>query len=124
VLAVSAEIDGDRVAAAVGEASLWRVDVAGPHNDVMRSARDLAGFRGVARSVLAAIGRTHGAAAPVAVFPALPASAAVELGRVRMPKADPPLTIYDQNGRRGGFAPAFTIGGSDGPRNSSEDGQL
>jgi SMODS-associated and fused to various effectors sensor domain len=43
------------------------------------------------------------------VFPALPNSAAVEVGRVRMPKADLPLNIYDQNRSVGGFIPTLKI---------------
>lgn len=34
-------------------------------------------------------------------FPVLPASAVVKTGRLRMPKADLPLVIYDQKPRRG-----------------------
>jgi hypothetical protein len=43
------------------------------------------------------------------VFPALPASLAVETGRVWMPKADPELRIYDQQ-RDKGFVYALKIG--------------
>jgi hypothetical protein len=42
-------------------------------------------------------------------FPALPNSASVEVGRVRMPKADLPLQIYDQNRSVGGFIPTLKI---------------
>ncbi len=38
----------------------------------------------------------HGQGAIIHVFPAVPASVAVEIGRVRMPKADLPLLVYDQ----------------------------
>lgn len=43
------------------------------------------------------------------VFPALPASAAVETGRVLMPKADLPLRIWDQNRTMGGFIKTLTV---------------
>jgi allophanate hydrolase subunit 2 len=39
----------------------------------------------------------------------MPVSAAVELGRVWMPKADLPLVIYDQNTSLGGFVKALEI---------------
>jgi hypothetical protein len=44
------------------------------------------------------------------VFPAASVSSAIELGRVRMPKADMPWLIYDQINARGGFVPALSIG--------------
>jgi hypothetical protein len=40
----------------------------------------------------------------------MPAALAVEFGRIRMPKADLPLLIYDENRETGGFKPALTIG--------------
>jgi len=46
----------------------------------------------------------------ISIFPALPVSAAVEVGRVWMPKADLPLQVYDQNRAHGGFEPALMIG--------------
>src|SRR4051812_32631435 len=43
------------------------------------------------------------------LFPALPNSASIEVGRVWMPKADLPLVIYDQNRRMGGFIQTLRI---------------
>jgi allophanate hydrolase subunit 2 len=40
----------------------------------------------------------------------MPVSAAVETGRVWMPKADLPLLISNQNRKLGGFVRAFEIG--------------
>ena len=51
----------------------------------------------------------HGEDAILHVFPAMPASLAVELGRVWMPKSDLAMTIYDNN-RTAGFIPTITIG--------------
>jgi hypothetical protein len=34
---------------------------------------------------------------------------AVEIGRVRMPKADLPLKVYDQNTKNGGFSEALVL---------------
>jgi len=39
----------------------------------------------------------------------MPVSLAVELGRVRLPKADMPWLLYDQVNARGGFIRALTI---------------
>ena len=51
----------------------------------------------------------HGEAAVLSVFPALPVSAAIELGRAWMPKADLPMLVFDQNRALGGFVAALEI---------------
>ena len=51
----------------------------------------------------------HGQDAKLHIFPAMPVSAAIELGRVWMPKADLPMIIYDQNWKREGFFKTITI---------------
>lgn len=43
------------------------------------------------------------------IFPAAPVSIAIELGRVRMPKAAQSWQIYDQVRARGGFVPAICM---------------
>ena len=48
-------------------------------------------------STFNAIKGRHGETQLLHVFPAMPVAAAVETGRVWMPKADLPLLIYDQN---------------------------
>ncbi len=53
----------------------------------------------------------HGHMAPLSIFPVMPISCAIELGRVRMPKADMSWIIYDQNHKKGKFIKALTISG-------------
>jgi len=43
------------------------------------------------------------------VFPVTAVSLAVEFGRARMPKADMPWRIYDQNNKRDGFVHAIDV---------------
>lgn len=43
------------------------------------------------------IKKTHGNNTKIHLFPAIPVSVAVELGRAYMPKADLPIVIYDRN---------------------------
>lgn len=94
-----------------GDAAIWSLTAERPHNEVMRRPEDLAAFRGLVRSTLDEIKAAHGERAAINVFPALPVSAAVELGRVRMPKADLPLVVYDQNRVAGGSIRALDVGG-------------
>ena len=56
------------------------------------------------------IADAHGQRAPLNIFPAMPVACAVELGRIRMPKADMPWIVFDQNNKLGGFIKALEIG--------------
>jgi hypothetical protein len=110
ILALSATVNDDRVTGVLGsDVAIWSIEAASPHNDIMRRRKDLAEFRRLLRSMFNEIKARHGESTLIHVFPALPVSAAVEVGRVWMPKADLPLVIYDQNRARG-FGHAFSIG--------------
>ncbi|MBL0925387.1 MAG: SAVED domain-containing protein [Sphingomonadaceae bacterium] len=109
-LGVSATITDDRIERAVGEdAAIWSLCAKHPHNDIVRCPEDQTAYRQALRLLFDSIKVRHGENVPIHVFPALPASLAVETGRVWMPKADPELRIYDQQ-REHGFVPALTIG--------------
>ena len=110
VLSISATVQDERIYAVMGpKTSVWKIRVASPHNDVLKSPEQLRDFRQLARRVFDRIKTAHGESATLHVFPAVPSAIAVELGRVRMPKADLPLKIFDQNARAGGFIPALDI---------------
>lgn len=109
-LALSATVDDQRIRSVLGDdAAIWSITADEPHNDIMRRQEDLAIYKTHLRRLLDRIKAHHGEGATINVFPVLPASAAVETGRTRMPKADLPLVIYDQ--RQGqGFARTIAIG--------------
>lgn len=110
VLSISATVTHDRITRVIGsEASIWVVTAAGPHNDIVKSPSALAAFRATLRPLLDRIKAAHGDRATLHVFPAMPVSLAIELGRVRMPKADMPWLLYDEQPSFGGFVPALTI---------------
>jgi hypothetical protein len=92
-----------------GDAAIWRVGVANPHNDLFKSRGHLSTFRATIRPLLDRIKAQHGQTTTLHVFPAMGVAPAVELGRVRMPKAHMPWMIYDQVNSLGGFIPAFSI---------------
>lgn len=99
---VSARIADDRVTAVMPEGTaIWSVGTATPGNDVVRRPEDLSSFRVAFRRALREIREAHPDAAAVSVFPAMPVSCAVEIGRARQPKADFPLVIFDQVAGRG-----------------------
>ena len=110
ILGLSASIGQERITSVLGqETAVWSMTTTSPHNDIMRSPEDLALFRQQLRRLFDKIKATHGEDATINVFPALPVSAAVEVGRVWMPKADLPLQIFDQNRQIGGFVSALRI---------------
>jgi len=114
VLALSATVTPDRIHSVLGpDASIWTVTVAEPHNDMLKSREQLSDLRTMLRRLLDHIKAVQGQSSPLHIFPAAPVSAAVELGRVHMPKADMPWQIYDQMNALGGFVPALMIAKGD-----------
>jgi hypothetical protein len=110
VLALSADILPSRVAAVLGDhVDTWVVTHGAPGNDYLQSAAQLREFRRTLRDVFNRIKAAHGEDANLHLFPAVPVSAAVEVGRVWMPKADLPFWVYDQNRATGGFTRALEI---------------
>jgi hypothetical protein len=109
-LALSATVTDDRIQRVLGDdVPIWSITAEAPHNDVMRRADDLRAFRRLLRRTFDEIKTLCGHDAEIHVFPALPLSAAIETGRVWMPKADLPLVIYDENRRHGGFMRAIRV---------------
>lgn len=104
-LEISAFIADERVANVLGpDAAVWSIAADGAHNDIVRRPEDIAAFAKLFRKTLDDIKLAHGETVAVHIFPAVPVSIAVEAGRSWQPKAHPPLKIYDQNWKSGGFA--------------------
>ncbi len=109
-LALSATVNDDRITSVLGDdVSMWSLTAQDPNNDIMRRSEDLAEYKRRLRRMLDRIKAKHGEHVVIDVFPALPASAAVETGRVLMPKADLPLRVWDQNRTMGGFIETSTV---------------
>ena len=111
VISLSAKIHHDRVKTIVGDQhSIWDLTIDDCHNDFLQSEAQLRSFRQEARKLMARIEAAHPKAKQLNIFPAMPAACAVELGRIRMPKAALPWAIYDQNNKHQRFIPSLTIG--------------
>jgi hypothetical protein len=110
VLSLSATIVNDRILKVLPNASIWKVTVPTPHNDFLKSRRQASAFRLLLRQTMDKMKASHGQDATIHVFPAMPVALAVELGRIRMPKADLPFVIYDENRANGGSRHALSIG--------------
>jgi hypothetical protein len=112
VISLSGRIHLDRVTSVVGsDASLWELTVDSGHNDFLKYRSQLSSFRETVRKLMVDIANTHGQSTPLKIFPAMPVACAVEFGRVRMPKADMPWIMFDQNNKLGTFVEALHIGG-------------
>ncbi|MDB6035038.1 MAG: hypothetical protein JWM16_5376 [Verrucomicrobiales bacterium] len=111
VIALSDKIAHSRITDILGpNVSIWELTVAQPHNDFLKSKAQLAQFRETVRKLMVDIGHAHGKNTTLSIFPAMPVACAVELGRVRMPKADAQWSFYDHNNQAKKFIAALTIG--------------
>jgi len=113
VFSLSGEIVKDRVTAVLGEnISIWEVTVPPEYgyNDSIRHPEQLEMFISKTRTLLEVIKALAGINTSLHIFPAMSVSCSVEFGRLRMPKADIPWVIYDQNNKERKFIKAITIG--------------
>ncbi len=112
ILSLSGKISSDRIYEVVGnDVNIWEITVPDSflHNDFMRSKAQLSLFRQEIRKLMVQINEKH-SKKPLKIFPAMPISCAIELGRVRMPKSDMQWIVYDHNNKANKFIEAITIG--------------
>lgn len=107
-ISLSASIENDRIYEVMPnqELSIWKIRIENPNNNFLAHPEILSGFRTKMRILFNRIKLAHGHNTTLKVFPCMPNSAAVELGRIWMPKADMSLEIYDE---RNGFKKALSI---------------
>lgn len=112
-LSLSGTINNSRITKVLGEdTSIWTITIENPENDFLKSREQLRLFRQHFRKTLDVIKAKHGQDTVLNIFPSVPAPIAVEIGRVWNPKADLPLSLYDQNHKKDGFFNAFNISGT------------
>ena len=103
-------ITDERITSVLGEdTSIYSIKIDHPDNDFVKSRKQIADFGEKMKEAFREIKRLHGQEAILNIFPAMPVSLAVQLGRVWMPKADLSMTIFDQNRELGGFVKAIDI---------------
>lgn len=109
LISLSATVDHSRIKKILGEdISIWEITIDTPNNDFLKTEELLIMYRQQSRIALDKIKACHGCV-DLHVFPVMPVSAAVEFGRVWMPKADMPLVIYDETRSKDGFYKTITI---------------
>lgn len=109
LFSLSGTVAHKRVEEVLGnDISIWEVSSDSPNNDFLKTEKQLSDFRKIVRSLFDKIKFHHGYV-DLHIFPAMPISASIELGRVWMPKTDMPMIIYDQNNDNHGFFETITI---------------
>ncbi len=112
-ISLSGTITNDRIFSVLGDdTSIWTLTIDNPNNDFVKSQEQVSQFREIMRSLFNRIKEVHGQNATLHVFPACPASLAVELGRVWMSKADLSMSLFDQSKTHDRFIHAFDINSS------------
>ena len=76
-------------------------DGVAPSFDCLRLRESLEAFRACYRGTLQRVTRGHPGVQEIHLIPAVPAPASVAMGLDRMPKAHPPLVVYDKRGDAG-----------------------
>ena len=112
IISLSARVSCERVVSVLGkDIDIWEITVSDEylHNDFMKSATQLSTFRSEMRRLISEINELHNGKV-LCIFPAMPVSCAIELGRIRMPKSDMPWVIYDHNNDKKSFFKTLTIG--------------
>jgi len=103
-LSLSATITNDRIEKLFkSKPSIWTITHNHPDMDFLKSKSILLEFKKACRHFFDIAKAKHGQDCELHVFPAMPVSAAIEFGRLWMPKADMKMVIYDQNKYRNGF---------------------
>ncbi len=97
IFSISANAISERVRRKYSEnCNIWEITATQVGNDMLKCKKQLSDFRMVARKMLDMI-QSRNPNKVIKVFMAMPASCAIELGRVWMPKADLPMALYEHN---------------------------
>ncbi|MCW5854077.1 MAG: SAVED domain-containing protein [Anaerolineae bacterium] len=103
-LSLSGRIHPGEIEKAVGQAlPTYVMTIAHPRRDFLCAAEQLELFRNEWYKLVAEIRDAHGPDCEIHLFPAVPCSVAVEMGRALLPKTDPHFVVYDNDKQRGGF---------------------
>ncbi|MBL1146540.1 MAG: SAVED domain-containing protein [Pseudomonadota bacterium] len=112
IVSLSDNVPKDRITRVIGDdVSIWEITVENPHNDLIKAKQQVSMFRQRMRSLIVEIKKQHGAKTPLHIFPVMPVSCSIELGRIRMPKVDMPWLIYDHDVVTQEFVKALEIKG-------------
>jgi len=108
-VSVSGDVHSTEIETALGQKlPVYEFRVATPGLDVLATKAMLAEFRSAWRTLLTTLRSIHGESCRAHVFPAVPNSVAIEMGRTMLPKSNPTLEVWDRQ-QVGGFVHALTL---------------
>ena len=109
-LSLSGTIQQEAIRAVMDEPyDTYTLTIRQPRRTFLKSQEQLELFSNTFRELLSEIREAHGEHTEIHLFPAIPNSVAVQIGRLLLPKADPPLHIYDYHRGLGGFTFALAV---------------
>lgn len=109
-LSISGRVHLTEVHRTVGnEMPDYELTISSPSRTAIRSQEQLELFRNEWRTLLTRIRENHGPTCEVYLFPAVPNSVAVEIGRTLLPKVEPTLRVYDCDHHLRGFHYRLTV---------------
>lgn len=112
-LSLSGEIHLSEITSILGnEIPIYKLTIDYPRLDFLKAEVQLERFREHWRALLTEIRTRHGSMCQIHLFPAIPNSIAVEVGRVFLPSADPQTVIYNKTDG-GAFRPTITVRGKE-----------
>lgn len=107
---LSDNIADERIKRVLGsDISIYSINIDNPNNDFVKSRKQIIDFGEKMKEAFREIKKIHGQEIILNIFPAMPISLAIQLGRVWMPKADVSMKIFEQNYALGGFYEALEI---------------
>ena len=101
LLSLSGSIDPSALPAAItGNSNVYEIRPVNtvPNRNILINRTSLENFTGIYHSFLSQLEATHKDCQNIALFPAIPVSAALVIGRGLMRDAQPSLTVYDLSG--------------------------
>lgn len=108
VMSLTNDIQHERIGQYGKFKRIYKIKAASMGVECIKSPCDLSAFWHLYQRVMEEIQNTYGINCQVSLFPAMPASAAFEVGRRYMPSAYPTITIFEEDS---GFFETLQIGG-------------
>ena len=100
-LSLSGQIDDGQITEVLGnDVQIWTLTCRTPKYDLIESKPQIEAFKAIFRELLSKINESNNDNQEVNLFPAIPNSVAVELGRLIPSKISSKISIYDKNIKR------------------------
>lgn len=110
-ISLSGIIAEERIKKVIPNSDIWTFTLEKTNPDFLTASNQLYIFKYEMRSLLDKIKQNYPEGTYLNVFPAMPVSTCIEFGRLRLPKTDMPMKIYNQMNTDKGFSFALKIEG-------------